>query len=294
MLSIGPEHIHDAVIDDRRVRYLDVGEGGLCVLLVHGLGGCWQHWRQIVSDLARHARVLALDLPGFGASEPAAGAVSLEGFADLAATLARSMDCTRVVLAGHSLGGPVAVRFAARHPDLAAGIVLVAGAVYQFSALLGLREVARYARSCPRETLAIAAEAVGVGLPMPERVRGSIVNSKMLRQIALAPYVRDPQALSADAVRTILAGAGARGVRPTIRAIGRSDPFAGIEHVACPILSLAGDADRISPPADTERFQREVPRARTVVLEHCCHMPMLERPRALTGPIEEFIKGETA
>jgi pimeloyl-ACP methyl ester carboxylesterase len=294
MLSIGPEHIHNAVIDDRRVRYLDVGEGQLCVLLVHGLGGCWQHWREIVPGLARHARVLALDLPGFGASEPIAGGVSLDGFADLAAMLARSLDCTRVVLVGHSIGGPVAVRFAARHPDLAAGIVLVAGAVYQFSALLGLREVARYARSRPRETAAIATEVVGVGLPMPERMRGAIISSKRLRQVVLAPYVRDPQALSADAVRTILAGVGARGVRSTIRAIGRSDPFAGIEHVACPILSLAGDSDRISPPADTERFQREVPRARTVVLGHCGHMPMLERPCVLTGPIEELVKGETA
>jgi pimeloyl-ACP methyl ester carboxylesterase len=257
-------------------------------VLVHGLGGRWQHWLESIPRMAADARVLALDLPGFGASEPPAGGASLDGFADAAAELARSLGLRRVVLVGHSLGGPVAVRFAARHPELAAGIALVAGAVYQFSALLGLREVPRFARERPRETLAIAAEVATAGLPAPGAVRRLIVETPALRRMLLAPYVLDPSALPGDTVALIVDGAGARGVMPTVRAIGRSDPTAGLELVRCPILALAGEHDRISPPPDTETFQREAPHARIVMLEGCGHMLMLERPRAFNAQLESF------
>lgn len=58
--------------------------------------------------------------------------------------------------------------------------------------------------------------------------------------------------------------------------------------MSCPILSIAADHDRITPLPDTEAFQREVPRARTVVLERCGHMAMLERPRAFNTQLLAF------
>jgi pimeloyl-ACP methyl ester carboxylesterase len=154
--------------------------------------------------------------------------------------------------------------------------------------LLGLREIPRYVRERPRETAAIAAEVATAGLPAPTPVRRLIVKTPALRRMLLAPYVFDPIALPGDAVSLIVDGAGARGAMPTVRAVGRSDPTEGLELVRCPILSLAGDSDRISPPADTEAFQREASRARTVMLEGCGHMLMLERPRAFNAQLHAF------
>jgi alpha-beta hydrolase superfamily lysophospholipase len=78
----------DALITGRRVRYLDAGEGHeRAIVLVHGMGGRWQHWLETIPSLANHGRVLAVDLPGFGRSEPPAGPPSLDGFADVAAEL---------------------------------------------------------------------------------------------------------------------------------------------------------------------------------------------------------------
>ncbi|HST55204.1 MAG TPA: alpha/beta fold hydrolase [Solirubrobacteraceae bacterium] len=302
------QHTHDAVIAERRVRYLDVGPGAsrsgsatrksassarpgeLCFVLVHGMGGRWKHWLECIPALAEHARVLALDLPGFGASQSPAGGASLDGFADTAAELAHSLGIERVVLVGHSMGGPIAIRFAARHPELAQAIVLVAGAVFQFSALLGLREVLRFAVKRPGGTAAIAMEIATAGLPAPAVARQSIVRVPLLRQLFLAPYVRNPSAFAADTAHLIVDGAGAPGVLPTAYAIGRSDPREGIELVRCPILLLAGDSDRISPLPDTEAFQREVPQAQTVVLEGCGHMLMLERPRAVNAQLLAFAR----
>lgn len=119
-------------------------------------------------------------------------------------------------------------------------------------------------------------------------MRRLIASSPWLRRAFLAPYVFNPAALPSDSAALILDGAGAPGVLPTARAIGRSDPRAGTEAVSCPILSIAADHDRIAPLPDTEAFQREVPRARTVVLEGCGHMAMLERPRAFNTRLLAF------
>lgn len=280
-------HERDAIVGGRRLHYLDVGSGARCFMLVHGMGGRWQHWLETIPALAERGRVLALDLPGFGRSELPAVRTSLDGFADAGAALARQLGVERIVLVGHSMGGPIAIRFAARHRDLAGAIVSVAGATYQFSALLGLQDVIRFAAQRPRETAAIAMEIATAGLPAPEPLRRRVVRSPPLRKLFLSPYMVDPLALPADAVQLVVDGAGARGVLPSVRAIGRSDPREGIDAVACPILSLAADEDRIAPLPDTEAFQRDVPRAQTVVFQRCGHMLMLERPqtfnRELTG-----------
>jgi pimeloyl-ACP methyl ester carboxylesterase len=284
----------DARIAGRRLHYLDVGEGDPAFVLVHGMGGRWQHWLETIPALAARGRVLALDLPGFGGSEPPAGGVSLHGFADTAAELARTLEIERVVLVGHSMGGPIALRFAARHPELAEAIVLVSGAVYQFSALLGLREVLRFARERPRETAAIAMELATAGIPTPAPLRRLVVGSRALRRLFLSPYVLDPATLPDDAASVIVDGAGARGVFPTARAIGRSDPREGIDAVRCPILSIATEHDRIAPLPDTEALDRDLPGARTVALKGAGHMPMLERPRAFNAQLPRFAGDQPA
>ncbi len=283
----------DAMVAGRRLHYLDAGAGDRCFVLVHGMGGRWQHWLEAIPTLAERGRVLALDLPGFGRSQRAAGGASLDRFADAAAALARQLGEQRIVLVGHSMGGPIAVRFAARHADLAEAIVLVGGATYQFSALLGLRHVARFAVQRPRETVAIATEIATAGLPAPAPLRRLIVRSPGLRKLVLAPYVLRPAALPADAVQLIVDGAGAPGVLAAVRAIARADPREGLDAVRCPILSLAAGDDRIVPLADTEAFQRDVPHARTVVFEGCGHMPMLERPRAFNTQLVNFVEALT-
>jgi pimeloyl-ACP methyl ester carboxylesterase len=278
----------NALVAGRRLRFVDTGEGSLAFVLVHGMGGRWQHWLETIPALARHGRVVALDLPGFGDSEPPAAVTSLDGFADAAAELARSLDINRVVFVGHSMGGPIALRFASRHPGLAEAIVLVGGAVYQFSALLGLRDVLRFLVQRPRETAAIAAEIVTAGLPAPGPLRRRVASSPRLRRLFLSPYVLDPVSLSPDVAALIVDGAGAPGVLPAVRAIARADPREGMDGVGCPILSIASDGDRIAPLGDTKAFHRDVPRARTVVLEGCGHMTMLERPQAFNAQLLAF------
>lgn len=281
-------HEYDATVAGRRLHFLDVGNGDRVFVLIHGMGGRWQHWLENVPGLAEHGRVLALDLPGFGRSEQPEGRVSLEGFADIAAELVRSLGISRAVFVGHSMGGQVALRVGNRHADLAEGVVSAGGAIYQFGDLLARRSVLRLLLTRPREAAAIVAEVLTAGVRSPAWLRRRVASSSLLRRVVLAPYVRHPAALPADTAALVIDGAGAPGVYPTARAVARSDLRMDIPGVTCPILSLAGDSDRITPLRDTSTLQHKFPHARTVVLEGCGHMLMLERPEAFNAELLSF------
>jgi pimeloyl-ACP methyl ester carboxylesterase len=279
----------DALIGRRRMRYLDVGVGETAVVLLHGMGGRWQHWVYVIPQWADRFRVLALDLPGFGESELPVRPLSLDGLADAVAELCRHVGVKRVAIVGHSMSGSIALRFASRHRELACAIVLVAGAVFQFSSLLSRRAVIPYFLRRPRASSAIVTEVASAAITLPKMVRRLIAGSALLRRIALWPYVLRPAELTSAAAALIVDGGGAPGVASTVRAIGQSEVLGSIDDVGCPILSIAGDRDLIAPLQDAETLQQQVPRARTVVLEECGHMPMLERPNALAEQLTDFV-----
>jgi pimeloyl-ACP methyl ester carboxylesterase len=171
---------------------------------------------------------------------------------------------------------------------LAEAVVSVGGAIYQFGDVLAMRGVLRLILTRPLETAAIVAEILTAGLRAPSWLRRCVASSSLLRRVFLAPYVLHPAALPADAAALIIDGAGASGVYPTARAVGRSNLSSGIQGATCPILSLAADADRITPLRDTFTLQRELPHAHTVVLEGCGHMLMLERPQAFNAELLSY------
>jgi pimeloyl-ACP methyl ester carboxylesterase len=90
------------------------GEGSVLVL-VHGFGDTAGGWALVAPTLAEHYRVVAVDLPGHGASEPEAPPL---GFDDVAAGLEAALEDQgdQLILLGNSLGGWVAMQFALDHP----------------------------------------------------------------------------------------------------------------------------------------------------------------------------------
>jgi pimeloyl-ACP methyl ester carboxylesterase len=111
--------------DGNRMPYDVTGEGDVTVLLVH----CWmcdrRFWDAQIPVLAERYRTLAVDLPGHGAAtdERADWSVAAYG-ADVAAFI-EDLDLSKVVLVGHSMGGPVALRAAALAGGRVLGIVAV-------------------------------------------------------------------------------------------------------------------------------------------------------------------------
>src|SRR3954470_10248706 len=111
-------------VKSARLRVFEAGQGPVIALL-HGLGGAASNWTAVAPALAERARVVVPELPGHGGSAALPAPVpTLDAYADRVVGV---LDAPSVV-AGHSLGGLVALRLAGRAPQLVRGVVLAGSA----------------------------------------------------------------------------------------------------------------------------------------------------------------------
>ena len=108
----------------RMVTYAQEGSGPV-LLLIHGMAGTYENWREVIEPLARDHTVIAPDLPGHGASEPGGGDYSLGSLAAGLRDLLIALGHERATLVGHSLGGGIAMQFAYQFPEITERLVLV-------------------------------------------------------------------------------------------------------------------------------------------------------------------------
>lgn len=253
------------------------GEGPAVVLLP-GLGESTFTWRKIVDGLARHHRVIALDLKGFGRSDkPSDGAYSADAQGALVAGFLAERGLDRVTLVGHSFGGTVALR-TALHPEggaRVARLVVIAAPALPGSVAADITlsdipaAVEAIALAIPPKTLArlLLSAAMGGGGVSDEAVEGYA-----------APYgeLAAKHAFVATA-RTILSENGDE----------IADRYGAIRQ---PALLVWCRGDSIVPLRSGKRLARTLPKARLAVLERCHHLPQEERPEALLSVVLPFLK----
>jgi pimeloyl-ACP methyl ester carboxylesterase len=244
---------------------------GAPILLLHGLGGTWQYWERTLELLAGRARPIALDLPGFGQSDAPPGGYELDSAGDRLAAALRTLGGTPAVIVGHSMGGPLAVRLAVRHPDAVSRLVLVGPS--------GLAPAPVWQRRALRV------------LPVYRLLQRApfawerwLVRLTPLWRAGLVPLVDNPAAVDPVVARSLVAGARTARELPA----GAVASFAtGLDeelpHVSAPIAAIWGDRDRMVPLSDAEVLRRAVPSAAVHVLPGCGHMPMIERPEAFAA-----------
>ncbi|MBD2567199.1 alpha/beta fold hydrolase [Anabaena lutea] len=109
--------------------YQTQGTSGPAVILVHGFGASWLHWRKNIPVLAENCRVYAIDLIGFGGSaKPAPGETityTLETWGQQIADFCREVVGEPAFLVGNSIGCIVALQAAVINPDMALGTALL-------------------------------------------------------------------------------------------------------------------------------------------------------------------------
>jgi pimeloyl-ACP methyl ester carboxylesterase len=184
------------------------GEGP-SLMLVHGGGGSWSHWIRNVLPLARHYRVIAPDLPGFGESQMASLPANPSEVAEIVALGLREIlgERASVDIAAFSFGGVISGHLAAQHPDLVASLNLV-GAVGLGVTRHRAPQMARVSPDMPigdrwsvqagnLRTLMIADErnidALAIYLQDQNTARTRLRSRPMSRVESLGPLLRDLQ-----------------------------------------------------------------------------------------------------
>jgi pimeloyl-ACP methyl ester carboxylesterase len=274
------EHLHQVEIAGRSVNFVDYGEGSPDlhpVVLVHGLGGCWQNWLENIRPIAATGRrVVALDLPGFGFSEMPADGISISGYGRVVNALCDELDLGEVVLCGHSMGGFTACETAIQFPERVERIVLVSAAgittsdIVQQPILAGARVIA-----------ALGSRAV-------TQSRKVIVR-KRLRRPLYAGFIRYPDLIPTDFLFEITQGSGRPAFNAALAAILGYDVRDRLPEISVPVLIVWGSEDMLVPDSDASKFERLIPRSRKVVLADTGHSPMMERPQTVNELIVEFL-----
>ncbi|MGQ0762573.1 MAG: alpha/beta fold hydrolase [Acidobacteriota bacterium] len=135
-----------AKLDGARVHYVSYGKGDEALVLIHGWTQNIDAWRDQIPEFAKHYRVIALDLPGHGKSDkpqfskepvpkgqPSKPFVySMDHFARAVEAVMRDAQVRRAVLAGHSMGTPVARQFYRNYPEKTLAIIIVDGSLRPF------------------------------------------------------------------------------------------------------------------------------------------------------------------
>ncbi|NOY27954.1 MAG: alpha/beta hydrolase [Oligoflexia bacterium] len=122
-----------------RIAYIDSRQAGIQprdpdatpLVFVHGLSSSMGFWEYQLNHLAAERRVLALDLPGYGASSRPDAPYTPPWYSEVLTAWLDQLGLDRVVIVGHSMGGQVALTFALRHEDRVAGLVLAAPAGFE-------------------------------------------------------------------------------------------------------------------------------------------------------------------
>jgi len=122
--------ISAATLDGMKIHSTATGKGSRTIVLVHGWTCDETSWATNVPELAKHYRVITLDLPGHGKSDaPKDGKVTMEMFARAVEAVRAEQKADKIIVVGHSMGTPVIREYAHRYPQHVTALVLVDGVV---------------------------------------------------------------------------------------------------------------------------------------------------------------------
>ena len=250
-----------ANVSGRTLHYVETGAGAPAVIFVHGAGGGWGSWTRQLEGLADAGRMIALDLPGHGASS-GDGCWTVPDYAAVVQGFIRALGAGPVVLAGHSMGGAISQTLALDAPGLLRGIVLVgtAARLKVYPELLRLLETdypaaVEFVKHNAWSPAAAAALAEGV--------------RKATLEVRQAVTLGDYTACNAFELRDRVAG------------------------IRLPTLVIVGEDDELTPPRFSEFLVSEIPGARLARISKAGHYVPLEQPDEVNLAIRQFLAALT-
>jgi pimeloyl-ACP methyl ester carboxylesterase len=264
---LAPAKLEDgqtARIGSQQVRYVrrsaaGAAAGDLPIVVLHGWGAHIEAVAPILAALDGAPDLIALDLPGFGESEPPPEAWDVDAYMRFLMDFLEELGVERAHLVGHSHGGRVSIALAAAHPERVGRLLLIDSA--------GLRPKRgwRYRRRVAVAKLGRAVARVG-GPP------GRRLQDRMRRRVASRDYLEASEAM-----------------RGTFRAVVAADLSDRMPRIGAPTLLVWGDRDDDTPLWMAHRMEELIPDAGLVVLEDAGHYSYADAPGQFRAVARRFL-----
>jgi pimeloyl-ACP methyl ester carboxylesterase len=229
----------------------------LTLVLVHGAGSSATIWDRMIPLLGDRWRILAPDLPGHG-GEPGPGRPTVEGYATWLEAYLASQTNGPVVLAGHSMGGAIALLVALRRRVRLAGLILI--------------DTGARLRVAPEFLAGLQTDFAGT----------------LKRSAQYAFAASSPDELKAESGER-LRQAGQEVVHGDFVACDGFDVMARLGEIELPTLVLCGSEDQMTPPKYAQYLAAGIAGARLEMLDGAGHMAPAERPAAMAEALADFL-----
>lgn len=257
-------------VPGRQLRVVEAGSGQPIVLL-HGYGESLVAWQGVFEHLASRARVIALDLPGFGLSSKPRSGYQTDSIAAAVVGAMRALNVDSAVLVGHSLGGAVAAAVTVAAPGRVRALVLVDAALVPPRALPG------------SDSSATA-----------RLMRATVTQYEIMRTRFTSPHAPSWLAESDSALG--YAPAADSSYASALEAVLREFDFGWLTSdraaaIRVPVLIIWGRFDQVIPLEDGRRLASAIPGARFSLIERSWHRPHVERPAETARAIADFALG---
>ena len=256
-----------------RLHLRDTGpKGAPAIIMLHGFASSLHTWEAWSALLSPSFRVVRFDLPGFGLTGgDASGDYSDQRAIDVIVALMDRLGIARATVIGNSMGGRIAWRFAAAHPERMDKLVLISPDGFASPGVAYNRKPV---------------------VPALMRLLPYTLPGFLLRQ-SLAPSYADPSHLTGPVVARYRAMMLAPGVRSAIldrmAQMTLPDPLPILKGLRTPTLLLWGERDAMIPIGNAADYLAALPDARLVRLPGLGHVPFEEAPETAIIPLRKFL-----
>jgi pimeloyl-ACP methyl ester carboxylesterase len=248
--------------------YTEAGEG-MPVVLIHGFCESRELWRDFVGPLSQHFRIIALDLPGFGANAPLTTPVTIGDLAEAVYHFLITIGVEHPVMIGHSLGGYVALAFAEKFPQRLRGLGLFHSTAQNDS----------FEKKQARNKTIEFIERYGLEEFVDQFFTPLFFDGRRKDLKDEIKFLTDiGKATSKETVMEVI-----KAMRD------RKDRSRVLEKLTCPVLMIAGKNDTAIPFTNS-MLQFGLPYESMIqVLSNTGHMGMLERPKETLLMVKNFL-----
>lgn len=257
------------VRDGTRLAYrLIKGRGEGRVALVHSLAMDGSFWDRVTPLLQDHGDVLVYDCRGHGRSDKPNGPYTVELFADDLADLLNHVGWRTATVCGASMGGTVAIAFAAAYPDRVRALGLFDTTCW-------------YGAEAPAQWAERAQKALDEGLP-------SLIGFQKTRWFSDSFRDNNPDIVE-QAISVFLAN-DVRCYAETCRMLGAADKREALKSFKMPCAILVGTEDYATPVAMAKALEAGIAGSTLEVIENARHLTPLEVPETVAGKIIGLIE----
>lgn len=265
------------------IAYTDLGSGEKTIIFIHGLGSYLEAWKKNVNVLKENYRCISIDLPGYGKSSKQPHSGKMTFYAGIINEFVNELHLSKVVLAGHSMGGQIAITTALIYPDIVEALILVDPA--------GFEIFNKGQKQWFRDVMTLD----GVKLTTPEGIQNNL-------SVNFYNPPKDADFMIQDRISMRSASdfdAYCYAVVQSVNGMVDEPVFDKLKYIKQPTLIFFGENDNLIPnrylnPGKTEDIARaganEIQNSKLIMVPKCGHFMMFEKSEVFNTEVANFLK----